>query len=173
LFLFIFNVFSPLPFVFSLYFSILISFFSLFSPLFVPFLALFIIYYLLVFFSIFVFLCVCVCVCVCVFLIIKTLKYLFINACLYLWIRWKKPLENEFAINMIHLHSSHQQLYAYHHVIKIIKRAGYHQVHDIINEKDNDKKGIFYEKGITCHYFSFHMIMDSLICIFLDIIFMV
>jgi hypothetical protein len=56
----------------------------------------------------------------------------------------EKTTENEFAINMIHLHSSHQQLYAYHHVIKIIKRAPtYCQVHDIINEKANDKKGDF------------------------------
>jgi hypothetical protein len=61
---------------------------------------------------------VCVCVCffffiyyiiflkkiLCVLLLIKTLKPLFINACLYLWIRLCGTTKDEFMINIIHLH---------------------------------------------------------------------
>jgi hypothetical protein len=58
-------------------------------------------------------------------------------------------------------------LYTYHHVTKAIKVITfYHQVHDIINEEANDRKGFFCEEGIACHYFSFCINIDLLICIF-------
>jgi hypothetical protein len=51
--------------------------------------------------------------------------------------------------------------------------ATYCQVHKIINEEISDRKKFFYEEGITCHYFSFWINMDLLICILSNTILMV
>jgi len=61
----------------------------------------------------------------------------------------------------------------YHHVTKATKGVAiYHQVHDIINEEGNDRKG-FSMKRNNMSLLLFKINMDLLICIFWNTIFIV